>query len=270
MNRSLGLLGILAVSTAWGQEQPGTKWSERFPDVAARIRRLDQRLNSKEELIRQKVLTELTYFQSRQSKVYPPFFRALLKDASADVRGEAVHKLWEHGVFLTRKELPESFKVHFVGEFRWQQPMELDRVRLMAQDQDSKGGWAIHALGIVGDADSAPLARNLLASKNVFTRFSAAVALIQLGEKKDGINALTLIRRAQDDVTGYYRYRSAEVLYRLGDRDAIVTLIDEMDSNMKGGYASGPLEILEDLTGEYFLTAAEWRKWWETQKEKKP
>src|SRR5687768_10502782 len=112
MMRSV-LLCVLLVSTASGQELPGTKWSERFPDVARRIRRLDQRLASKEAAIRKRVLTELTYFQPRNSKVYPPFFRALLKDPSAEIRGEVVRHLWQHNVFLGRDELPESFHVHF-------------------------------------------------------------------------------------------------------------------------------------------------------------
>jgi HEAT repeat protein len=180
-----------------------------------------------------------------------------------------VHRLCEHTVFVDRQELPESFRVHLVGDFHWQDAGQLARVRRQAESPDADGGWAIHALGLVGDREAVPLARKLLGSPNIFTRFSAARALVQLGQTQEGINALHKLTDARDDVTGCYRYCSAEILYRLGHRDAIEVLIALMESNIRAGYIDGPLEILEDLTGQYFLTAAEWRRWLNQEKQPK-
>lgn len=248
---------------------PKGTWSQRFPEVAGRIKHFDVRMTSPDSRVRMRVLTEVTYFRPRDSRLYPPFLRALLADADPEIRGEAVHRLWEHHHFLKKEELPKSFNVHLHGVFEWQDPKQVARLRAAARLKGAEGGWAIHALGIVGDKDSVPFARALLASDNVFTRFSAAVALVQLGERKDGLAALHKLTDAHDDVSGFYRYRAAECLVRLGERNAIEVLIGQLESGARAGYADGPLEVLEDLTGRYFSTAAEWRKWWKTEGRKR-
>jgi HEAT repeat protein len=253
----VGCLILLGAATAPAEEQ---RWSERFPAIAQRIPHLDLRLTAQDAAIRKRVLTDLTYIRPRDSTIYPPFLRALLKDPSSEVRGEAVKRLWEHHVFLGPEELPDSIDVPLVGGFRWRDPAELDRLRDLAGQRDApSGGWAIYALGLAGDAKAIPLARALLESKNVFVRHSAAVALVQLRQTKDGIEALRRITDAEDDESGYYRYRAAEDLARLGERQAIDVLIDLIESY--SDCSSGPREIVEDLTGQYFLTAAEARAW---------
>src|SRR5262245_59055953 len=132
MIRPLGLLSfVLLVSATPAQAPPGPKWSERFPALAARIRHLDLRLASPDANVRKRVVNEVLLYQPRNSKLYPPFFRALLKDPSPAIRGLAIHHLWEHHVFLKRIELPDTFDVHFVGEFRWREEKEMGRVRAM-------------------------------------------------------------------------------------------------------------------------------------------
>ena len=254
MRFCMGALILLLMLPAPAQEQP---WSERFPALGERVSHLDQRLASPDAAVRIRVLSELTYFRPRDSKVYPPFLRALLEDPSPEVRGEALKLLREHHVFLGPDELPDSFHVHSVGEFRWRDPAELERVRDMAERVDrSEGGWAIFALGLVGDHEAIPLARAQLESRNVFVRHSAAVALVQLGQREEGMEALRLITVAEDDESGFYRYRAAEDLVRFGEWEAIHVLVDLMEWTDHLGNASGPREILEDLTGRYFPTAA--------------
>lgn len=251
-------LGIVHRTTA---QDGKASWAERFPVIAARVGHLDQRMKSPDERVRRRVLTQLTYFCPRDSKHFPPFLRALLDDPSPKLRWEAVHCLWEHNHFLERKELPASLEVPLVGEFAWQDPKHLERFRNTARTPEAVGGWAIHALGIVGDRDSIPLANNLLSSNNVFTRFSAAMALVQLGEKKAGIDALHKMTDAADDDTGFYRCRAAEVLVRLGDKKAITVLIQELAASKLADSSYSAAELLADLTGQYFTTAAEWRAW---------
>jgi len=245
-------------------------WSERFPEIARRVPHLDRRMAADDVEVRKRVLRTLNFVRLRDSKVYPPFFRALLKDPSPEIRGLAVYQLWEHMVFLDPKELPESFHVHFVDDFQWKDPKELARVRTIAQALNADGGWAIQALALVGDKEAIPLARAQLKSMNIFVRHSAALALVQLGQSKEGIEALHRITDAGDDGTGFYRYRAAECLIRLGERKAIAQLIEMMERKTRENYVDGPREILEDLTGQYFITAAEARAWWKKNGEKDP
>ena len=262
---SLFLASLPAPTGAGGED---ASWAERFPDIAARIPHLDQRLANPDPDIRKRVIVELTYFRPRDSRRYPPFFRALLYDPAPEIRWEAVHRLWEHHHFLSRSELPKTFRVPLLGPFQWEDHQEVKRFRASARSADAAGGWAIHALALVGDRDSIPLAQRLLASPNVFTRFQAAVALVQLGEEAEGREALQRVAAAPDDPTGFYRYRAAECLYRLGDTSAVKTLISLLKSGVRSGYADGPLEVLQDLTGQNFTTAQEWRTWWRSQQPK--
>jgi HEAT repeat protein len=249
---------------------PGTvaqekTWSMRFPAIAQRIPHLDRRLAAEDVEIRQRALTMLITGRPRDSAAYPPFLRALLKDPSSEIRGLAMHLLWEHQVFVPRDELPASFHVaaHFIGEFRWQDPQQLERIRAMARTLDAEAGWAIRALALVHDKETLGLARAQVKSNNVFVRHCAAMALVQLGRKQEGIDLLHRITDAQDDETGYYRCRAAEDLFRLGERKAIEVLFDVMERKIRKDYMDDiPRDILEDLTGQYFLTAAEGRAWW--------
>ena len=74
---------LIFALTPLATAQEGT-WSERFPAVAQRVAHLDRRLSAEDAVIRKRVLTELTYFRPRDSKIYPPFLRALLKDRQAE------------------------------------------------------------------------------------------------------------------------------------------------------------------------------------------
>lgn len=260
----LVLLTISASSPA--QEKP---WSERFPVIAKRIPHLDKRLNAKDEAIRLRVLTLLTTVRPRDSKNHPPFLKAVLKDPSPKIRGQALRTLWDHDVTLAPKELPKSFDVPLVGDFHWQDPKWVARMRVLAKGPGPQGGWALYALALIGDKQSVATAKRQLKSDNVFVRFTAAIALIRLGEKKEGIDALHRITDARDDESGFYRYRAAETLFRAGDREAIQILFQMMERGVRSGYVDGPRDILEDLTGQYFLTAAEGRKWWSEQHRKK-
>jgi HEAT repeat protein len=277
MNRRLLLLSasvvLLPLLAAAADPPPGAaegepSWSERFPEVAVRIRHFDGRMASADPKVRLRVLTELTYFRPRDSRVYPPFFRALLKDPSPEVRWQAVNILWNHNIFLDEKELPRSFTEPLVGALDRDNADDVKKFRAAARGTGPVAGWAIHALGIIGDKESIPIARECLADDNVFTRFSAAMALIQLGEAKAGREALKKMAAAPDlnDKSGFYRMRVDECLYRLGDTDAAADLIAMLESGVRESYADDPADVLEDLTGQWFAAPAEWRKWWDGRK----
>jgi hypothetical protein len=37
----------------------------------------------------------------------------------------------------------------------------------------------------------------------------------------------------------------------------------------RASYADGPVDVLADLTGEYFCTLDEWKQWWEREGRRK-
>src|SRR5262249_3809249 len=151
---SVALLDIaLVCRPAWAADTKPAAWSQRFPEIAGRIPHFDQRMASNDFVVRQKVLTELTYFQPRDSKLYPPFLKALLKDPAPEIRRQAIEKLWEHNIFLSDQELPTTFEVHFIGTFDRTKPGQVAKLRKAAESAEAPGGWAIHNLGIIGDKE---------------------------------------------------------------------------------------------------------------------
>lgn len=249
-------LGVLLL----GAQDPPPAWQTA---LAPRVPHFHERLNSPDEVVRRTLLTHLTYFRPRDSAHYPGYFRHLLKDPWPSLRWEAMHRLWEHGIPLSKEELPESFAAPYVGLVPREDAAKL---RALGAPGDPLAGWTIHVLGILGDRDAVPAARQLLDSTNVFVRLSAAAALVRLGEKADGVAALESLTTAPDDASGFYRYRSAEILVRLGRKEHLEVLIGMLERGVRNDYADGPIQILEDLTGEFHPTPAAWRAWWTARK----
>jgi len=220
--------------------------------------------------VRLRVLTELPYFHNRDSKLYPPFLRALLRDASPKVRWEAAARLRKHHIFLDLKEVPDVVEVHPGKLLDLENPESMAWAwkSTAAANRDSPGaGWAISALALFKDRDVPAAARGLLSSKNIFVRFSAAMALLELGEEAEAAAELEKIvdASAAEDASGFYRSRAAEVLVRLGRREHLGTLIQVTAERAGAGYADSGHAVLCDLTGRYFATAAEWQRWWQDQ-----
>ena len=232
-----------------------------FPEIARYVRHFDVRIRSPQARLR--VLTELTYFHPRNSRLYPPFLRRLLKDPSPRLRWQALSRLDDHGIRVPPDEVPDVLLVPLAGLVDRTKAESVAHFRELAAGKGAAAGWAIKALGLIGDADSAALAERLLVSKNVFVHYSAAVALMYLGQAAKGKAELRKITdaKAQHDTTGFYRGSAAERLCRLGEWQYFPVLLGLF--NARQGYADGPLDVLEDLTGEYFLTLPEWRRWWQ-------
>lgn len=249
---------LVQVPHGANQEPP---WSQRFPGIALRIPHFDARMDCEEARVRLRVLTELTYFRRRDSKLYVPFLRALLRDASPDLTWEALARLGEHGITVERADLPAALEVPMVGRLVPTDPESVAAMRATAELGGVASGWALFALGLIGDEPSLSAARARVDDANVFVRFSAAMAFVRLGAADEGKRLLRgLTTAATDDPTDAYRSLAAEQLFRLGATDALPVLIDCIRAREE--HADGPIEILEDLTGRYFPTEAEWRSWW--------
>jgi HEAT repeat protein len=268
------MLAALAAAAGLAGEPPAAadSWTRRFPEIAARIPHFEQRMACDSAAVRLRVLTALTYFHFRDSKLYPPFLKALVKDPAPNIRWEAIWKLREHNVFLPARELPDELAVPLAGRFR---PRDQDslaafrRVVAEAADDDARAGWALCALAVAKDREALAPARKRLGSANVFVRFSAATALLEIGgepERDEAMAELEKLAAAQDDASGFYRMRAAEVLVRLGRARHLKTLIDAAAD--REAYADSGTDLLSDLTGVYFPTVAEYRKWYEKQKDR--
>lgn len=234
-----------------------TKLRDRA-EIVNYVRHYDERMAASSG--RMSVLRELTYFHPRNSKLYPPFLRQLLSDPSPRLRWEALSRLDEHGIRVDADELPKSVETPMGQLLDRTDKDSIARIKKQATDMGPAGGWAIKALGLMR-VDTGDQAEILLKSENIFVRYSAAVSLIQFGKSEAGAKALRQITKAQDDASGFYRMAAAERLWRMGEKQYIETIFDLF--NARSSYADGPIDILEDLTGEYFLTEQEWRRWWD-------
>lgn len=255
------LLSALAISIS--SPYTGPVWAQKSdvpPDISNYVRHYNERISSPLPEMRMGVLKELTYFHQRDSRLYPPFFRQLLSDPSPKIRWEALARLDDHGITVSESNLPQSIEVPLVGLLDRTNSDSLAYFRTQATNTCPGGGWAIMALGLIGDKEAGNLAESLLESEDVFVRYSAAVALIHSGKIDLGKQVLRQITRATQDTSGFYRVAAAERLWRLGDKQYIETIFTVFKT--RSAYADGPIDVLADLTGEYFVTEEEWSEWW--------
>ncbi|KKK51066.1 hypothetical protein LCGC14_3118680, partial [marine sediment metagenome] len=236
-------------------------------EIARRIRHFDARMGSDNAAVRLKVLTELTYFHPRDSKLYPPLLRYLLKDPSPKVRWEAIKRLRAHGIFLTKAELPESYQVPMAGLCKPKDPESLARLRkMLSGTRGASAGWAITALAVAKDEKVLQLAGGLTDSRNVFVRFSAALAHLELGRRDRGLKLIQGIADTDDEASGFYKVWAAEVMVRHGREEYVGKLIEGVTHRFEKGYADPGIGILADLTGKYFPTPSQWKAWWKKRR----
>jgi len=258
----------IAAAAAWagaagGDDADGPDLSRRFPEIAGLIRHFEIRMGSGSAHVRLRVLTELTYFHARDSRLYPPFLRYLVGDPSPKVRWEAVRRLRAHGIFLAAGELPESFDVPLVGACRPGDEKSLAALRrIVAANPHPAAGWAASALAVAKDARALELLKPLTGSRNVFVRYAAAVAYLELGRRETALPLLRGIATTDTEQSGFYRLCSAEMLVRFEGQKYMGLLIEAATGRVRHGYADAGIDVLADLTGEYFATPEEWRAWW--------
>jgi HEAT repeat protein len=236
--------------------RPRTDLERRFPEIAQRVPHFDARMRSGQSF---QVLTELMYFHPRDSRIYPPFLRYLLKESSPRMQWEAIRWLQRHGLAPDVSELPELLAIPALGHVRPRDPASLHRLRMLVverPDGDPTAGWALIPLGLARDAECLPLARKRLKDKNIFVQFSAAEAMLELGHSKEAIPALQEIAASLNDSSGYYRMAAAERLVRAGNRAYLWSLVQAAEWRQ-----SYSVTVLRDLTGVYFPTAAEYGQW---------
>jgi len=265
--------------------------TEVLAPLEPRVRHLRERLECADPEVRLRASRDLTSFTPRDSRAYPPLFQRLLEDPSPQIAWRALVALDEHGVRIDPEAVPVVLDVPTIGVFRPRDPDSLawmrglarppdpirdpdppapepaeDRFRIAAAITPRPGppsatpGWAIRALGLVGDVVSLEAARSLDTYENVFVRYSAALARMQLGDEAAGRERLrSLAADFAADASHWYSALAAERLVRCGEEEFLAALIALIP--LRRDYAEGTC-LLEDLTGEFFPTEEGWRAWW--------
>jgi hypothetical protein len=260
--------------------------SAEFPTVAARVQSFEQRVNAADPKLRRIVVMEAFGRFPVAKPDAIAFFRRMLQDPDPLPRGTAVRKLYELWVPVEVKELPQVFVGYSERETIDLEDANLEQ-SLIAQCQKggAPGGWAAYALGLLRRREAKPTLIYLGNDKNVFARYTAGRALIDMGERAEGLAILRAViepafqpipqgeTRASYRTGGtdpYYTAMAARTLVGLGGAERVeglrrlIGLLGELETS-KDINDANRLEtarvLLQDVTGAYFNSAREAQAW---------
>lgn len=249
--------------------------------VQALIRALE---GDKDAHVRATAAAVLGYHALREPGVMPALLQALQRDESPDVRWAIVHTLSsvareadadlikmleEEAVPVLIETLTDQF-----GKVRSEAAMTLGYIgseaavptlveRLVDRDSDVRqsAAWALRRIGV--DPISALL--QALEDEDPAVRADTVRALgIFWSEEEQVIPALT---RALEDESSDVRLAAVWVLSEIGPRarQAVPALIRVLEEDEVESVRERAAKALKSITGQDFETAADWRRWWETQ-----
>ena len=247
----MSAVAVLAICTVTAAAH-ARDWSADFPELACRVPHFDERLNSDDRDVRLSAVRTVLMSERRNSKLLPPFFRALLRDPDPEIAWTALSGLGDHDLAVAPDELPARIEVPLAGRFNVRDFKDRLRLRRLAlRGSEALEGWALRALMLIGDEQTVTLAEPLAKSDNAFVRFNAAAALLRNGKPELAI----LFLQALVDRNEYlYGLVAAELLARHGNRDALEYLQRVLDARVPPGQGSSKdlvRDILADLTGVY-------------------
>jgi len=207
--------------------------------------------------------------------------RAMMKDPDAAIRDQAVRRLLAVGCPVRPSELPPlfagvdradskalaDFRDKLRGTPKSQPGRENESLENNISAPGAAAGYAAQLLGVLGDETDIPRLEALLNRENIYVRFTAANALINLGAEESGRKALTAIADAKSIPDNYFYIRQALLnLHRMGDRNALANLASHLKSiessaepNARSNYVQG-LKALACLTGTWKNSASEWQE----------
>ncbi len=234
-----------------------TSWSADFPELACRVQHIDERLDSGDRDVRLSTVRKIVFSDARNSKLYPPFYKALLRDPDPEIAWIALSGLGDHDIAVAPSELPARIAVPLAGTFNVQSFKDRLGLRNLAiRGADAVNGWALRALMLIGDEQTATLAQPLTKSGNAFVRFTAGAALMRAGKPE---MAKPVLQALVDKNEYYYGVVAAELLARRGDRDVLQYLRSLVDARVPPGQTNSKefvRDILADLTGVYPVSPA--------------
>lgn len=232
-------------------------WSADFPELACRVPHFDERLNGDDRDVRLSAVRTAMMSERRNSKLFPPFFRALLRDPDPEIAWTALSGLGDYDLAIAPDERPARIEVPLAGRFDVRDFKDRLRLRGLAlRGSEALQGWALRALMLIGDEQTVALAEPLTKSDNAFVRFNAAAALLRNGKPE---LAIPVLQALVDQNEYYYGVVAAELLARRGHRDALQSLRRVLDTRVPPGQGSSKdlvRDILADLTGAYPVSRA--------------
>lgn len=298
-------VGVLLGSDAVSGKEPALRFSaEQYPQMAQRVELFEVRFNAKDPKIRRRALLELTYFRSIPSKAYVRFLRALMEDPDPIVAGRAVQALHGMWVPLAPAELPVRFagyhNDHLVTR---DDPKALAKLLRALHGGDAGAGYAAYVAGLLRVKEAVPALQRLAERGGVFPATTAARALADLGRTAEARAAFDAISKEQvrlfetppekpsvpDPTPGsafeipfyrpgpspHYALLASRGLAEMGGAwravgiDRLIRIYAQLtDSTTVDHYTRvhGARMHLYRLTGQYFMTPAAARAWFEDQK----
>ena len=177
--------------------------SADFPSVAQRVAFFAERVNSGDAATRLRVMTEAGYFFIAPDREYQAFLKRMLRDGDPRVAGEAVRRSYDLFIPVEADELPRRFTGYAGTDVidLADRPAAVARLVEACGAKGHRAGWAAYALGLLRDCSAIPALRKLTDDANVFTRYTAARALITMGEIDRGRRAMRAIIESQ--LAGY-------------------------------------------------------------------
>jgi HEAT repeat protein len=264
-----------------------------YPSVARRVAFFEARINANDPEIRTEVLRDLSLCYYAPDDEYIGLLKRLLKDSAPAVRGKALLHLHGLGVPIDPGELPRQF----TGYGQWQlidrdKPSTVPDLLRACQEPGAEAGHAAYVLGLLRDKKALPALRKLASHPSIFVRDTAARALLDCGDRESARAILAEIIRSQlalyaapprlppsqgkepppqRPMSPCYAVAACRQFTELGPKekqvglDKFITLLSflersgDVNDETMIPYAKRDLAI---LTGRYFDSSAEARKWY--------
>ena len=256
---------------------------EDFPSVAQRVAFFTERVNSTDAATRLRVMTEAGQFFIAPDREYRAFLKRMLRDGDPRVAGEALRRSYDLFIPVEPDELPRRF-TGFAGTDvidLADRPAAVARLVEACAAKGHRAGWAAYALGLLRDRSAIPALRKLTDDENVFTRCTAARALMAAGEVDAarqvlrGVAESQLALYRQGDGRGarpspYYAALACRALMELGREDrnrglaGLVELMGRLESSDEVNDRSslhGLRVLLANVTGLWLGHHADARRY---------
>ena len=283
----LALALLLGTAFAAGADEPLPPIRNRdFPSVSKRAPFFEERVNAADAEVRKRVLLEVGYFFDIPDPEYTAFLRRMMRDPDPVVRGRAILKLHDLWVPVEVKDLPQTFAGYHDGQL-----IDLEDTRTVpglvaaCHARSAEAGYAAYVLGLLRQKAAVPDLRKLAAHENIFVRYAAARALLDCGDKEGARPILEKVIRSQlalyaspaADPGGrapYYAAVSCRAFMELGSSEKkvglekLIALAGHLERSAGvNDQAQLPAvrQLLAAVTGRYFLSGAEARKWYEQE-----
>jgi len=192
----------LCLSAGAGETPAQPITQKQFPSVAKRVAFFEQRINSPDAAIRKRALSEAGYFFMAPDREYTAFLQRMSNDPDPAVAGRAVRKLHSLFVPIDVEQLPARLAGYHDGMILDLTDKAATIASLLSACKaggagKAGAGWAAYSLGLLKHQPAAAALKALATDKNIFNRYSAGRALLDLGEHDAARDILREVAESQ-------------------------------------------------------------------------